>query len=302
MNPKKISDLIMIDSNEDVRTELHEILSLISSDFNPNPIDSAFNAVIALFEGRFPGYRACNTEYHDLQHTISTSLAMARLIYGATIDGENFSERQVNVSLIAALCHDAGYIQEIHDTEGTGAKYTTTHVRRSMDFLEFHSTELNLGAEQIRAGQAMILCTDLAADISSIEFPSPNYQLLGKMLGAADLLAQLADRTYLERLLFLYYEFREAGVGDYQSEVNILRKTVGFYDFITNRLETTLDGTDRFVRSYFESRWNIPENLYNNAIENQRNYLQKILELQNSDPRSHLKREGIVERVRKKYG
>ncbi|MFC1856718.1 hypothetical protein ACFL9U_01685 [Thermodesulfobacteriota bacterium] len=302
MIQKQISDLIKIDSNEDVRTEVHEILSLISSDFNPNPIDSAFNAVIALFEGRLPGYRACNTEYHDLQHTISTAFAQARLIHGAILDGENFSERQVNVSLIAALCHDAGYIQEIHDTEGTGAKYTTTHVRRSMDFLESHGTALNLDAEQIRAGRAMILCTDLASDIGGIEFPSPNYQLLGKMLGAADLLAQMADRTYLERLLFLYHEFREAGVGDYQGEVDILRKTVGFYDFITNRLDTTLDGTDRFVRLHFESRWNVPENLYNNAIENQRNYLQKILAVQNSDPRSHLKREGIVKKVHKKYG
>ena len=41
-----------------------------------------------------------------------------------------------SVTACAALLHDAGYIQEEHDTEGAGSKYTVTHIRRSMDFME----------------------------------------------------------------------------------------------------------------------------------------------------------------------
>jgi len=196
---------------------------------------------------------------------------------------------------------DAGYIQKDRDTEGTGAKYTVLHVQRSMDFLERHGAEFGLSHEEIAEGRVMILCTDLAVDISAIEFPSSEVELLGKMLGTTDLLAQMADRTYLEKLLFLYHEFREARVGDYESEVDLLRKTVGFYDFMAHRLEKTLDAADRFMASHFAARWNIHQNLYHKAIEKQKNYLIKILEIQDADPRRFLKRNSIVEQVHEKY-
>ena len=148
----------------------------------------------------------------------------------------------------------------------------------------------------------MILCTDLAVDITAVEFPSVHYELLGKMLGAADLLAQMADRAYLEKLLFLYHEFREAQMGGYKSEVDLLRKTIGFYDYIAKRLKTTLDATDQYMKAHFVARWNVHEDPYQISIENQKNYLQKIMALQDSDPRKFLKHEGIVNRVREKYG
>jgi hypothetical protein len=122
------------------------------------------------------------------------------------------------------------------------------------------------------------------------------------MLGAADLLAQMADRTYLSKLLFLYHEFREGKVGDYESEVDLLRKTVGFFDFINHRLETVLGATHRLMRSHFASRWGIHGDLYDEAIEKQKNYLKQILEMSDTDPRDYLRREGIVDRIRKKYG
>jgi hypothetical protein len=166
-----------------------------------------------------------------------------------------------------------------------------------MDFLERHGAKYGLSNEEIIAGRAMIHCTDLAVDITTIAFPSPSVELLGKILGVADLLAQMADRTYLEKLLFLYQEFREGAVGGYESEEDLLRKTVGFYNFITQRIETQLDGTDRFMSSHFASRWDIHKNLYHEAIERQKNYLLQILEMPDSDPLDHLKREGIVNNI-----
>jgi hypothetical protein len=226
---------------------------------------------------------------------------MARLIHGAMIEDAVFTERQITQSLISALFHDAGYIQEEHDREGTGSKYTADHVQRSMDFILNHCVELGLSDEEVEACRNMILCTDLAVDISSIDFPSPKIEILSKMLGTGDLLAQMADRTYLEKLLFLYHEFKEAKVGGYEGEVDLLRKTVGFYDFISQRLQKTLDATDRFMTSHFASRWDIQTNLYHEAIEKQKNYLHQILGIPDSDPRDSLKRGEIVHRVRKKY-
>lgn len=302
VDDRQLSQLVRMESPEAVLEEVKVILGLISPDFNTAPVVSTFNMAISLYKGTYPGYRACYTWFHDLRHTTDTLLAQARLIHGAVLDGETFTDRQIVLGLTTAILHDAGYIQEDYDTEGTGAKYTASHVQRSMDFFERHGAELGLSEEEITAGRAMILCTDIVVDISTITFSSATVELLGKILGTADLLAQMADRTYLEKLLFLYHEFREANVGSYEGEVDLLQKTVAFYDFIAQRLENTLDATDRFMSSHFASRWNIHANLYHVAIERQKDYLRQILEMADSDPRDHLRRGGIVDKVRKMYG
>jgi len=120
-------------------------------------------------------------------------------------------------------------------------------------------------------------------------------------LGAADLLAQMSDRKYLEKLLFLYYEFKEGKVSGYESEVDLLRKTLGFYDLVAERLETMLDATDRFIIPHLASRWDIHVNLYQEAIQKQKSYLYKILAIPDSDPRDKLRRDRIVKKVRNKY-
>ena len=148
----------------------------------------------------------------------------------------------------------------------------------------------------------MILCTELDADIAAIPFPSREAELLGKMLATADLLSQMADRTYLEKLLFLYYEFREGNVGDFQDELDMLQKSVGFFDFISHRLKNKLDGCYRFMKNHFSFRWGIEEDLYLESIDRQKDYLRQILKMPGSDPRDHLKRSGIVDLVHEKFG
>jgi hypothetical protein len=300
-NSKDISKLLAVGSSEDVLNEVLEILKRISSDFNTEPVSYVFDAVGRLYRGDFAGYRACNTGYHDFRHAIEALLAMSRLIHGAVLDNESFSERQIITSLIAAILHDVGYIQEENDTRGTGAKHKADHEQRSMDFLSRHGFQFGLSAEEIAAGCAIILCTDMDADITKIAFPSPQIELLGKLLGTADLMAQLAEQTYLEKLLYLYYECKEAGVGDYESEVDILRKAVNFYDFFEARLRTTLDGVDRFMQLHFASRWGIHQNLYHEAINKQKDYLMKILKIPGADLRDYLKQGDIVKKARETY-
>ena len=300
-NSKDISTLLAIGSSEEVLSEVLEILRLISSDFNTEPVRNVFDAVERLYSGNFPGYRACNTGYHDFRHAIEAFLAMSRLIHGAVLDNESISERQIIIALIAAILHDVGYIQEESDTQGTGAKHKAHHEQRSMDFLSRHGFEFGLSAEEIAAGRVIILCTDMDTDIKTISFPNPQIELLGKLLGAADLMAQLAERKYLEKLLYLYYECKEAGVGDYESELDILRKAINFYDFFEERLRATLGGVDRFMQLHFASKWGINKNLYHEAINKQKDYLLKILKIPDADPRDYLKQGGIVKKIRETY-
>jgi hypothetical protein len=300
-NSKDLYKLLAVGSSEEVLSEALEILKRISSDFNTGPVRDVFEAVKRLYNGNFAGYRACNTGYHDLRHAIETFLAMSRLIHGAVLDNESFSERQIITALVAAILHDAGYIQEESDTRGTGAKHKAVHEHRSMDFLSRHGFEFGLSEEEIAAGRTIILCTDMDQDIAAIDFASPQMELMGKLMGTADLMAQLAEKTYLEKLLYLYYECREAGENNYDSEADILRKAVNFYDVCEERLRTTLGGVDRFMQLHFASRWGIHQDLYREAINRQRDFLSKILKIPDSDPRDHLKHTDIVKKVRQTY-
>lgn len=298
----KLSDLVDIHSPDAVLKEVLEILHLISPDLDSAPVISAFNTVVSLFSGKYPNYQACNTDYHDLRHTTDAFLAMSRLIHGAMLNENRFSELHMVTGLVASLFHDVGYIQEAHDTEGTGAKYTAIHEQRSARFFERYGRENGLPEEEIVEGKVMILCTDLTIEIGTISFPGPDIELLGRMISAADLLGQMADRTYLEKLLYLYHEFKEGNVGDYTGEVDILRKTPRFCNFIEARLKKVSDLLDRFMLSHFRSRWMVDSNLYAEAILRQMQFLKEILAIPDADPRDYLKRYDIVQKVREKYG
>ncbi len=297
----QLSNLVNMYSPEAVFKEIRFTLNLISSEFDTSEIAKVFKTTIDLYEGNYPGYRVCSTEYHDLRHVTDVSLAMVRLIHGALLDGRSISERHITISLIAALLHDAGYIQEDWDMEGTGAKHTAEHVPRSADFLERYGIKNGLSDKEIAMGRSMILCTDLALDISAISFFSDEAEFLGKLLCAADLLAQMADRTYLEKLLFLYHEFKECNLGGYKSAEDLLQKTIGFYAFVAQRIEDILDGYDRLMILHFSSRWDIHRNLYHEAIENQKSYLNQILANPDAAPFEHLRRNGIVRKALDKY-
>ncbi len=297
-NSKDISTLLAVGSSEEVLNEVLEILRLISSDFDTAPVRNVYEAAERLYSGNFSGYSACNTGYHDLRHAIESFLAMTRLIHAAVMGNQSFSERQIITALIAAILHDAGYIQEESDTRGTGAKHKSVHEQRSIDFLSRHGSEFGLSAEEIAAGRMIIRCTDMAADITTIAFPSPQIELLGKLLGTADLMAQLAERRYLEKLLYLYYEYKEAGVGDYESEQDIVRKAVHFYDVFNRRLKATLGGVDRYLQLHFASRWGIDKNLYHEAINKHKKYLVRLLKIPDLDPCIYLRRGGIAKKLR----
>jgi hypothetical protein len=300
-NDRQLHTLIDSGSHDAVLTEVLAVPDLIPPGKHATAAISAFMFTVDLYEGRYRGYRACNTDYHDLHHTIDTFLTMARLIHGATINEVTFTKRQIVVGLISALAHDCGYIQRRSDSTGTGAKYTASHVQRSMDFLMCYSAEYKLSEPEASMCRTMILCTDLSVDISQMEFPSLQIELLGKMLGAADLLSQMADRAYLERLRFLYSEFKEADVGGYESVVDLLKRTVPFYGMVADRLEAMNVDINRFLVSHFVSRWGIEENLYVKAIERQREYLQKILKIPDSEPLRYLQRIRNIGDVRSEH-
>ena len=304
MNPDntKLSDLVDMESPSAVLDEAGHLLNLILPGTAPDMIARGHRFTVDLYEGRLSGYKACNTGYHDLKHATDTLLTMGRLLHGAFLNDAPLSEQIVNTCLISALLHDAGYIQHEDDIEGTGAKYTQLHVPRSMDFVSHYAPELGLSEAQIQTARMIIWCTDLSIKIDELTFESAFVEKLGRLLMAADLMSQMSDRKYLEKLLFLYHEFREANFGDYSSGRDLLIKTLGFYDYIDTLLGDTLLEADLYLTAHFTERWQIPENLYRRSIDNQKNYLKDIIHRSDYDHERYLKRGGIVKHIQQAYG
>ena len=286
-----LADLVDMQEPNQVMSEVKNIISLENPEFDFTSLDKVFNDITMLFNGEFSGYKKCNTFYHDLKHTTDTFLAMARLMHGYIAQGAKVSEKNINLGLINALMHDTGYIQKSDDNLGTGAKYTQEHVVRSIDFMKDYFKQNGYSEDDIKFGEDCIICTDLKKDINEIDFSSHEEEVLSKMLGSADLMGQMADSTYLEKLTYLYDEFKEAKIPDYKDEFDFATKSIGFYDFVKNKLENNLGDQKKYLANHFRKRWGIDKDMYSDAIEKNIKHLEYILDKSGESYRDNLKRK-----------
>ena len=293
VNDSELMHFVNMDDPLSVLNEVKTTVLMIFPTFDFGTIDLAFSDFMNLFAGNYPGYQKCNTRYHDLKHTTDTFMALARLIHGATTTGVNITRKGISLALISALMHDTGYIQTTDDKTGTGAKYTLSHVDLSIDFMSGYFNDKGYSREDFIFCRNIVRCTGLDGGLEGVHFSNPENELLGKMLGTADLKGQMADRVYLEKLIYLYHEFREGGVPGYESELDLLKKTPDFHRVTLKRFEEELGGVWRYMRHHFKSRWGFDEDPYKTTIENHIAYLKHTLQYHSDNYRDHLRR-GIL--------
>ena len=108
----------------------------------------AFHDFRRLFRGQVEGYVGCDTLYHDTQHSLDVTLAMARLLAGyekSAAPGDQLGPERAVMGLICALFHDAGYIRRVGERYRNGAEFTPIHIARSADFLAGYLPRIGLG-------------------------------------------------------------------------------------------------------------------------------------------------------------
>jgi hypothetical protein len=261
--PERVS----LANHGDVMGEIRNIILLIYKKYNFNQFEQVFGDILKLFNGHYPGYRRCNTFYHDLSHTMDCLLVTAKLIHGAGLNGIVFTHRDVTLGLISALMHDTGYIQAVEDNTGTGAKYTVSHIERSIEFMKQYFQDHAFPSEYLPICRNFLRCTGLDVKITEIKFQSKEHEILGQILGTADLIGQMANENYLAKLPFLYDEFKEGGVPGYNNKLDLLKKTPAFWEMVKKRLAIELGHVDRYLRDYLRALWGINQDLYRQAIE-----------------------------------
>ncbi len=295
MSTRNLYDLIQPQNPESVEREVIATMQAIDPEFEASRLQHLYRDIVLLFQGLYPGYRASDAWYHDLEHTNAVFLCVAAMLDGAHHDGIRISSRGKLLVLACALFHDVGLIRRIDEHEGNGARFTVGHEGRSIGFMSDYFGKHGFSSESITDAHHIILCTVLGKGVAEIPFRNDEVRRLGQILGSADVVAQMADRAYLEKLLLLFREFREARIPGYESELELLEKTPTFYqNVVRRRLDDEFGQVDTFLGTHARVRWGQDEEPFHQAIERNLQYLRRILATDKPHYREWLRRGHIV--------
>jgi hypothetical protein len=208
---------------------------------------SLSNALIAfafdLFHGKNPEFQACDTAFHDFDHTMQATAAVADLLAAHRKNPviAPLKQRDWELAIAAGILHDTGYLKRRKDLTGSGAKYSAIHVGRSC----FHAWDLlpsfGFSRDELRQVQNAICATAISVSMDELPFRDSREWLIGAMVATGDMIGQMAAEDYPERLAGLYLEFREATVFSRLQKASFA---------IHKNLLDLLVGTEKFYNGY----------------------------------------------------
>jgi predicted HicB family RNase H-like nuclease len=272
----------------------HDIIRQISPSYDFHIAKMVFDDIVRLFHGEYVGFQEIRTPYHDLQHTLSVFICSIRLLHSLHLYENRLSDREITLVILASLMRDVGYAQLLDDDTGTGAQYTLNHIERGIEFMEEYIAEQGLPADFASPIRCMMQCTSPILPLSEVCFPDERTRFFGQLIGTANLAGPMADRTYLEKLMLLYLEYLEAGIGDYIDMHDLLNKTQQFYAQTQNKLHIELGGIYTRLAAHFRESFGTERNYYHESIEKNIAYLTKINASKKEERFGMLKRGGIT--------
>ena len=282
-----VTNTVRVSSVDAVREAVSALMQETWPEHGFDLLWMVFHDFRRLFRGELPGYVGCDTVYHDLQHSLDITLAMARLVAGyerSCAPADRLGPERALMGVIAALFHDSGYIRRDGEPATNGAEYTARHVTRGAEFLAGYLPKIGL-TQMVPVITQVVHFTGYEISLESIELEDPLDSQLGYLLGTADLMAQMADRCYLEKCRDrLYAEFVLAGVAvarqeegppltRYVSGLDVLIKTPDFYEHaFRQRMDQSFSGAYRYVEVLFDGH-----NPYMQSIERNIGFLKELI-------------------------
>jgi hypothetical protein len=278
-NDYDVANAVQVSSTAAVSAAVAELFAQAWPGEPFDKVAAAFEDFDRLFTGRMPGYHGVDTLYHDRQHSLDMTLAMARLLVGYERSVEapmRIGGERAVMALVTSLFHDAGYIRESGDREHrNGAEFTLYHVTRSARFLARYLPSIGLES-WVPVSTRIVHFTGYEIKLSQIKLADPRDRKLGHLLGTADLIARCRDGLYPEFVL----GGGAAATGldgslrvRYSSGLDLLRQTPQFVrETRLERLEGEFEHAYRYVEPLFGGR-----NPYLEAIDRNLGYLQGVL-------------------------
>ncbi len=163
--------------------------------------------------------------YHNVEHTILVTLVGQEILRGKHIRDGGVSCDDWLHCMISLLCHDIGYIKGVCRSDRPGLY--ATGMGDTMISLPPGATDASLTPYHIDRGKLfieerfgrhpLIDAEEIKRNIELTRFPVPNdsdhqdTMHYPGLLRAADLIGQLSDVRYLQKINALFYEFEENG-------------------------------------------------------------------------------------------
>jgi hypothetical protein len=229
-------------------------------------------------------------------HFAGVLTVVAKLFHLVEPDVACFGQKDVQqATLVRQMVRDLDWPIRIRVCRTTrdadvpnGAEFTTVHVSRGAAFLRDYLPKIERG-HWANVAAEIIHYTGYERPFKNIHAPDPRDHKLGHFIGTADLMAQMADRCYLEKCRDrLYAEFVLAGVAlpigenghvkvRYASGLDLLRQTPKFvFDMRAKRLDGEFNRAYRYLEILYNGR-----NPYMESIDRNLEYLQRILRSEN---------------------
>jgi len=210
--------------------------------------------------------------YHDVEHTCLVTLCGQEIFCGKKVkEGDLNAEDWLHFT-ISLLFHDIGYVKNILPNDD--GNYQIINEAGDKVSLESGQTDASLTPYHVERGKMYInqrswpeyvdkkILMDL---ISFTQFPQPErgepdgeeeekFYALANLVGSADLIGQLADPMYDEKIPRLFYEFKESGTSDKMGYKSSQDLRVGFPGFFTNFVRPNIQDALDYLQITEEGR------------------------------------------------
>ncbi|MGK0220823.1 MAG: hypothetical protein ACI9ON_000051 [Limisphaerales bacterium] len=223
----------------------------------------------------------CDCPYHDLEHTMLVVDVAQAILAGRQLARGDLTAHQWLQAVIASLFHDIGYLKILLRDDNEESSIATADGTRvippngSSDafMTPYHVNRGELFVRERFANNAAVDVDLVGQCIEMTRFPVPRgggYEATDDLPGlvrAADLIGQMADPQYLQKLSRLFAEFTETGEADRLGFKNVGELRSGFPEFFYSQVHPYIgEGIAYLKRTQEGQQW--VANLYHHLHVN----------------------------------
>ena len=264
-------------------------------------IDAFAECIVTTFRKAFPGAADTQTavleqsarmalesltnsdcSYHDLHHTVMVTDVGQSILWGRLMSQGDVTPHDWLHSILAMIYHDIGFVRGILKGD-RGGRYVVNEFGDTVTLppgatdaymAPYHVTRSCLFVKERFAAESAVDAGTLIHNIEMTRFPVPQdafYQRVGDFAGlvrAADLIGQMADPQYIQKLARLYSEFVETGEAErlgYESAGDL---RADYPTFFFERVRPYISEGLRFLRKTQDGQMWIA-NLFNHVFSEQ---------------------------------
>jgi hypothetical protein len=220
--------------------------------------------------------------YHDLEHTVLVTLVGQEILRGKYLTEGNVTPRAWLHYIISLLCHDIGYIKGICSEDRAAERLYATGIDSEMISLAPLATDASLTPYHVDRGkqfvqenfahERLINIKLVQRNIELTRFPVPDdgqhddtmsYPGLAR---AADLIGQLGDPRYLQKLPALFCEFEETGANKTLGYRHYRDLRASYPNFYRHCVYPLIQEGLHYLRATWQGK-QITNSLYANVME-----------------------------------